>query len=148
MHSEVRANETYSESKRQFSFRKSDVFKNAQSPHKWWSTLHLSLPCSALVRHCHRLLVVCESVGKANLLSDYFYCKQSRESVYLSLTLHPSHRLTTKFAFRSSKVWRLLLDLDHYGCADLLGMFPLFLGELLMFWPPSLCSVSAACSSW
>ena len=32
---QVRANETYSETKRQFSDRNSDVLMNAQSPHKW-----------------------------------------------------------------------------------------------------------------
>ena len=31
------------------------------------------------------------------------------------------------FAFRSSEVRRLLLDLDPYGGTDSLGMFPLFL---------------------
>ena len=36
---QVRANETYSEAKRQFSARNRDVLINAQSPHKWWSTL-------------------------------------------------------------------------------------------------------------
>ena len=35
----MRANETYSEAKRQFSARNWDVLMNAQSPHKWWSTL-------------------------------------------------------------------------------------------------------------
>ena len=35
----VRANETYSEAKRQFSARNNDILTNAQSPHKWWSTL-------------------------------------------------------------------------------------------------------------
>ena len=38
---QVRANETYSETKRQFSARNSDVLMNAQSPHQWWSTLKL-----------------------------------------------------------------------------------------------------------
>ena len=69
-----------------------------QSPHKWWSThksavfgLSSSLP----------LLVgggggrVCESVGKADLLSDHFEGKQSSEFVDLPLTCHPSPRLTT-----------------------------------------------------
>ena len=37
--SKVRANETYSEAKRQLSARKRDLLMNAQSPHKWWSTL-------------------------------------------------------------------------------------------------------------
>ena len=69
----MRANETYSEAKRQFSDRNRDVLMNVQSPHKWWS---------------------------------------------------PSF---TTFAFRSSEVSRLLLDLDRYGGTDPLGMFPLFL---------------------
>ena len=43
--------------------------------------------------------LVCESVGKADLLSDYFDSKQSREAVDLPLTCHPSPSLTT-FAFR------------------------------------------------
>ena len=36
---QVRANETYSGAKRQFSDRNRDVLMNVQSPHKWWSTL-------------------------------------------------------------------------------------------------------------
>ena len=36
---QVRANETYSEAKRQFSDRNRDVLMNVQSPHKWWSSL-------------------------------------------------------------------------------------------------------------
>ena len=36
---QVRANETYSEAKSQFSDRNRDVLMNVQSPHKWWSTL-------------------------------------------------------------------------------------------------------------
>ena len=40
-------------------------------------------------------------------------------------TAHPSPSLTT-FAFRSSEVRRLLLDLDLYGGTDPLGMFPPF----------------------
>ena len=42
----------------------------------------------------------------------------------LPLTCRPSPSLTT-FAFRSSEVMRLLLDLDPYGGTR--GMFPLFL---------------------
>ena len=61
--------------------------------------------------------LMCESVGKADLLSDHFDSKQS---------CHPSPSLTT-FAFRSSEVRRLLLDLDPYGGTDPLDLFPLFL---------------------
>ena len=35
----MRANETYSEAKHQFSITNRDVLMNAQYPHKWWSTL-------------------------------------------------------------------------------------------------------------
>ena len=42
--------------------------------------------------------LVCESVVKADLLSDHFDSKQSKESVDLPLTWHPSPRLAT-FAF-------------------------------------------------
>ena len=69
---------------------------------------------------------MCESVGKADLLSDHFYSKQSRESVDLPIPCHPPPSLVT-FAFRSSEVRRLLLDLDPCGGTDPLGMFPPFL---------------------
>ena len=62
---------------------------NVQSPHKWWSTLKSavfgwssSLP--PLVSESGGL--VCESVGKADLLSDHFDSKQSWEAVDLTLT--------------------------------------------------------------
>ena len=55
-----------------------------------------------------------------------FDSKQSRKAVDLPLTCHPSPSFTT-FAFRSSDVRHLLLDLDPYGGTDPLGMFPLFL---------------------
>ena len=54
---------------------------------------------------------MCESVGKADLLSVHFDSKQSREAVDVPLTCHPSPSFTT-FAFRSSELRRLLLDLD------------------------------------
>ena len=74
-----------------------DVLMNVQSPHKWWSTLKSavfdsssSLP--SLIRKGGGL--VCESVGKADLLSDHFDSKQSREAVDLPLTSHPFPSLT------------------------------------------------------
>ena len=125
----MRANETYSKVKHQFSDRNRDVLMNVQSPHKWRSTLTSAVFGSGsslppLVSEGGGL--VCESVGKADLLSDYFDSKQSREAVDLPLTCHQSPSLTT-FAFRSSEVRHLLLDLDPYGGTDPLGMFPLFL---------------------
>ena len=61
-----------------------------------------------------------------DLLSDHFDNKQEREAVDLPLTFHPSPSVTT-FAFRSSEVRSLLIDLDPYGGTDPLGMFHLFL---------------------
>ena len=126
---QVRANETYSEERRQFSDRSRDVFMNVQSPHKWWSTLKSAVFGSSsllppLIREGAGL--VCELVGKPDLLSDHFDSKQSGETVDLPLTCHPSPSLTT-FTFRSSEVRRLLLDLDPYGGTDPLGLFILFL---------------------
>ena len=140
VHCQVRANETYSEAKHQFSARNRDVHMNAQSPHKWWSTLKsavfgLSSSLPPLVGGGGGL--VCESVGKADLLSDHFDGKQSRESVDLPLTCHPSPSLTS-FAFRSSEVRSLLLDLDLYGALIHWVCFLFFLRELLMLWPPVL----------
>ena len=73
--------------------------------------------------------LVCKSVGKADLLSDHFDSKQSRESVDLLVTCHLSPSLIA-FAFRSCEVKRLLLDLDPYGGTDPLGKFPLFLKRM------------------
>ena len=81
----MRANETYSEARHQFAVMNRDVLMNDQSPHKWWST-----PKSAVFGLTALLLPlvggVCESAGKADLLSVNFDGKQSRESVDLPLT--------------------------------------------------------------
>ena len=44
----MRANETYSEAKSQFSDRNMDVLVNVQSLHKCWSTLNSAVFCSSL----------------------------------------------------------------------------------------------------
>ena len=88
----MRANETYSEAKHQFSNRNRDVLMSVQSPHKWWSTLKSvvlgsssSLP--PLVSEGGGL--VCESVGKADLLSDHFDSNSpGRLLIYCSLVIH------------------------------------------------------------
>ena len=58
----------------------------------------------------------------------------------MPLTCHPSPSFTT-FAFRSSEVRRLLVDLDPYGGTDPLGMFPLFLKKTTDVMAPSLSVV-------
>ena len=115
---------------------------NAQSPHKWWSTLKsavfwVSSSLPPLVGEGGGLEY--ESVGKADLLSDHFDSKQSRESVDLPLTCHPSPSLVT-FAFRSSEVRRLLLDLDPCGGTDRLGYVSSFSEES--------CGCSGTPSQW
>ena len=84
--------------------------------------------------------LVCESLGKADLLSDHFDSKQSRDSVDLLVTCHPSPSLIT-FVFRSSEVKRLLLELGPYGGTDPLGMFPLFLKRMADVLAPRLSVV-------
>ena len=86
---------------------------DVQSPHKWWSTLKSAVFSTSsslppLVSEGGGL--VCEYVGKADLLSDHFDSKQSRDVVDLPLNCHPSPSHIT-FAFRSREVRRLLLDL-------------------------------------
>ena len=88
---------------------------------------------------------MCESVGKADLLSDHFDGKQSRESVDLRLTCHPSSMLTS-LAYGASEVRLFLLDLDSDVALTRWVCFLFFLREQLIFWP-ILCSVSPACSS-
>ena len=120
---QVRANETYPEAKRQFSDSNRPVLMNVQSPHKWWPThksavfgTSSSLP--PLFSEGGGL--VCEIIGKADLLSDHSDSKQSREAVDLPLTCHPSPSLPS-IAFRLREV-RLLLDrtllvaLTHWVC--------------------------------
>ena len=80
---QVKANETYSEAKRHFSDRNRDVLMNVQSPHKWWSTLKSAVFGSSsslppLISEGGGL--ASESVGKADVLSDHFDSKQSRDS--------------------------------------------------------------------
>ena len=83
--------------------------------------------------------LACESVGKADLLSDHFDGKQSRESVHLQLT---------SLALRSSEVRPLLLYLDPYGGSDPLGKFTLFLKRTVDVLAPHISALfSSACSS-
>ena len=83
---------------------------------------------------------MCESIGKADLLSDHFDSKQSQEAVDLPLTCRPSPSFTT-LAFRSSEVRRLSLDLDPYGSIDPLVCFLFVLRELLLLWQTRLRAV-------
>ena len=105
------------------------VLLNVHSPHKWWSTLKSAVFGSSSSMPLVFIgggVLVCESVCKADIVSDHFVSKQSRESADLPFTCHPSPRLTT-LSFRSNEVRRLFLDLDPYGGTEPFSMFPLFL---------------------
>ena len=83
---QVRANETYSEAKCQFSDRNIYVLMNVQFPHKWWPTFKSvvfdsSSSLRQLVSEGGGL--VCELIGKADLLWDNFDSGQSTETVDL-----------------------------------------------------------------
>ena len=117
----MRANDIYSEEKRQFNERNKDVLVNDKSPYKWWSTLR-----SAVFGSSSSLLpivgggggLVCESVGKAHLLSDQFDRSSPGSAIHLVvLPSLPS----------SQRGQRLLLDFHLCGDTNPLGMFPLFL---------------------
>ena len=130
VHYHRRANAVYAEAMCQLSVRSRDVLMNSQCPHKWWCTLKSAVFRSGSDSSLPPLIgaggdLVCESVGKADMLSAHFDGKQSRDPVDLPSTCHLSPSLTT-FAFRSLEVKRLLLDLDSYGCTDPLGMFNIF----------------------
>ena len=88
----MRANETYSEEKCQFSDRNRDVLRNVQSPRKWWSTLKsavFSLSSSLPLLVSEGGGLVCESVGKADLLSDHLTASSpGRLLIYHSLVIH------------------------------------------------------------
>ena len=111
VHSQVRANETYSEVERHFRGGSRDVLMNVQSPHKWWSTLK-----SAVVGSSSSLPpLVSEGGGRnpGNLL------------IWSSLAIR--HSVLPPLPFRPSEVRRLLLDSDPYGGTDPVGTFPFIL---------------------
>ena len=103
---------------------------NAQGPHNWWSTLKSAVFGSSSDSSLPPLIgagggLVCESVGKTEMLSAHFHGKQFMDPVDLPSTCHPSPSLTT-FAIGSLEVKRLLLDLDSYGGTDPMGFFLFF----------------------
>ena len=88
------------EAMRQFSVGSQDVLMNSQCPHKWWSTLKSAVFCSSSDSSLPPLIgaggcLVCELVGKADMLLAHFDGKQSRNPLDLPSTCHPSPSLTT-----------------------------------------------------
>ena len=90
----------YANAMRQFSVRSRDALMNAQCPHKRWSTLKSAVFGSSSDSSLPILIgvgggLVCESVGKAEMLSAHFDGKKSRDAVDLPSTCHLSPSLTT-----------------------------------------------------
>ena len=86
----MRANETYSEAKHKFSDRNRSVLMNVHSLHKWWSTLKSTVFSSSssltpLVSEGGGL--VCESVGRADLLSFLRASRPGRLLICRSLAI-------------------------------------------------------------
>ena len=90
------ANESDAVSGHQFSARCRDVLMNVQCSHKWWFTLKVAVFGFA---SSHSLLtgegdgLVCELVGKVNLMADPFDSKKSRNPVDLPSSCHPTQSL-------------------------------------------------------
>ena len=90
---------------------------NAQCPHKCWSTLKSAVFGSNSDSFLPPLIgagggLVCESVGKAEILSAHFDGKQCSDPVDLLSTCHPSPSLT------SSSRWCKWLALTCGACSD------------------------------
>ena len=76
VHYQRRANAVYAEALRKFSVRSRDVLMNAQCP-KWWSTMKSAVFGSGADSSLNPLIgvggaLVCQSVGRADMLSAHF----------------------------------------------------------------------------
>ena len=122
----------YARAMSNFNARTREQLASATNPHKWWKTLQASLFGSAPTIPpllSDRGALLGEPIAKANLLSDHFDRKQSRDIVELPATCFPEPRLRS-IAFRSKEVFDLLQDLDSNGGSDPQGFFPLFFKEV------------------
>lgn len=138
--SQREANSIYDAARLAFKLRCRDKLAHAANSRAWWCTLRESVfgtesSIPPLMKPGGAL--VADPASKADLLSSFFDSKQSREDVGLPQTCHPEPKLSS-FAFRSSAVLKLLLDLDSYGGVDPLGFFPLFFKEIATVFSPKL----------
>ena len=78
--------------------------------------------------------LISRTAGKAELLSAWFECKQSRDIVVLPQTRHPKPAFCG-IAFRAREVERHLLDLDPNGGVDPSVCFHMIFWRLLLFLP-------------
>ena len=122
------AGNVYEAAKQVHFARSRDVLSEATSSHHWWNTLKSSLFGSSSTLPSllgARGSLISSPGDKAELLSRHFDSKQSRDVFDVPDTCYPEP-LCCSFAFRSSVILRLLLDLDEYGGVDPVGVFPQF----------------------
>ncbi len=115
----------------------------ASDPHKWWSMLksvvcgmRSSLP--ALLFDNGQLITSLK--GKPDLVMKHFDSKLCRAPDPTPPVSYLHLGQSTKMAFRSKEVMRLLLALGSHGSMDPLGMFYVFLKETaaVEWWADSL----------
>ena len=140
VHSQREANACYARVRREYFARCKEKLGNSVSSHAWWRTLKESVfgvasSIPPLFRRGGGLAF--HPQEKAELLSDVFDGKQSRETLDLPPTCSIRPKLTS-FAFRSREVLRLLSDLDSQGGTDPLGFFPLFFRKVAIVLAPKL----------
>ena len=111
----------------------------------YWEPSPPFLPCCVLAVVSPMVLLSC-CCCLVLLFSIHFADKQSWDQIVLPSTCDPESRLFL-FAFRSSEVLNLLLDLDPYGGCDPLGFSPLFLQKIARILAPKLSVGSSFPSS-
>ena len=121
----------------------SETLLNATQPHRWWSALKSSLfgtdsSISALCRSDGS--VTCSPQEKADLLSSTFNSKQNDKILDLPSGCHPEPILNS-FAFRSSELKKLLIDLEQSSGVDPNGLFPLVLIKIADVLAPKLAVI-------
>ena len=137
------AQSIYANAERDYNANIKETLSNTVQPHKWWTTLKDALfgvdssvpplvKPDGCITHC--------PIEKATLFADVFDSKQSNEKLSIPLSCFPESKLNC-FAFRSSEVKKLLLDLDSYGSVDPNGIFPLFFIKTAGFMAPKISVV-------
>ena len=140
MQSQRAANSCYARVQADYHARCKDKLEASGNAHSWWNTLKESVfgvASSIPPLHQQGGGLASHPRDKAELLSQYFDGKQSRDIVVLPDTCHTSPKFSS-FAARAAEVRRLLDGLEGNGGVDPLGFFPLFFKKLSPVLAPKL----------
>ena len=137
------ANACYSRAQREHRARCRTKLAETPSAHAWWKALKeavfgTSSSIPPLVDRTGKLLS--HPRDKAQLLSEHFDSKQSREDICLPQSCHREPLLNT-LAFRARDVSVIIRSLDSRGGTDPLGVFPLFLKQVEPVIAPKLSAI-------